>query len=329
MKEHRATVSELGERALLERIAARIGAGSNGETWVGDDAAVIVPPGKHVLFTTDVMVEGVDFDLRYSSGADIGWKAVAVNVSDIAAMAGRPSHGVATLSLRPDCEMGFVEAVLDGLLEASRRWSMRLVGGDLSGADEIAISVALLGAAPEGRAVHRSGARPGDALCVTGRLGGAAGGLLVLSRNLDRGNDRLERLAHRHLRPDARVDAGSALAAAGATAMIDLSDGLAVDLGRLCAASGIGCRIDPPTVPVDEDLPALGEDSLRLAIVGGEDFELLAALPRENVDAATAAVEAVGVPLTRIGEVTDEGCWIGDDPLDQWEEQGWEHLRGR
>src|SRR3990170_4804076 len=100
MKDHGATVSELGERALIERIAARIGGSAEDETWDGDDAAVIVPPSKRVLFTTDVMVEGIDFDLAYSSGPDIGWKALAVNVSDIAAMGGQPTHAVVTLSLR-------------------------------------------------------------------------------------------------------------------------------------------------------------------------------------------------------------------------------------
>ncbi|MGH2748580.1 MAG: thiamine-phosphate kinase [Actinomycetota bacterium] len=340
MKEHEATVSELGERALIERIAARIGdaaadetwAGDEtaaDETWAGDDAAVIVAPGKQVLFTTDVMIEGVDFDRAYSSGGDIGWKALTVNVSDIAAMAGRPTHAVVTLSLRPDCEVAFVDGILDGLLEASRRWRVRLVGGDLSGADQIGISAAVLGAPAGERAVHRSGAGPGEALCVTGRLGGAAGGLIVLRRRLDRADDSIERLARRHLRPEARVDAGAALAAAGATAMIDLSDGLAVDLGHLCRSSGVGCWIDPLAIPVDESLPALQEDALRLAIAGGEDFELLVALPHESVVAAATAVEATGVLLTRIGEVTDEGCWIGNDPLDRWEEQGWEHLRDR
>jgi thiamine-monophosphate kinase len=250
MKDHGATVSELGERALIERIATRIGGSAEDETWAGDDAAVIVPPGKRVLFTTDVMVEDVDFDLAYSSGPDIGWKALAVNVSDIAAMAGHPTHAVVTLSLRPDCEVAFVDGILDGLLEASRRWSVHLVGGDLSGADQIVISLALLGAAAGDRAVHRTGARPGDALCVTGRLGGAAGGLLVLRRNPGRGDDAHDRLVKRHLRPEARVEAGAALAAAGATAMIDLSDGLAVDLGHLCTSSGVGCRIDPQAIPI-------------------------------------------------------------------------------
>lgn len=329
MTEHEATVSELGERALIERIAARIGVAATDETWAGDDAAVIVAPGKQVLFTTDVMVEGVDFDLVYCSGADIGWKALAVNVSDIAAMAGRPTHAVVTLSLRPDCSVAFVDGILDGLLEASRRWGVGLVGGDLGGADQIGISAAVLGAPAGERAVHRSGAGLGDALCVTGRLGGAAGGLIALRRRLDRADDSIERLAQRHLRPEARVDAGAALAAGGVTAMIDLSDGLAVDLGHLCRSSGMGCRIDPAAIPVDESLSALREDARRLAITGGEDFELLVALPREGVAAAAAAVEATGVPLTRIGEVTDEGCWIGNDPLATWEEQGWEHLRGR
>jgi thiamine-monophosphate kinase len=340
-------VTDLGEDALIARIASRIGPASGDEMWSGDDAAVVGSPGSRLLYTTDLMVEGVDFDVAYASGHDVGWKAMAVNVSDIAAMGGRPTHAVATLGLRLDVLVAFVDAVVDGMLEAADRWGAALVGGDISRASEISVGIAMAGAAGD-RVVTRGGARPGDAICVTGTLGGAAGGLIALRRGMagpgpTEGHafsatlrEAFGRLAERHLRPVARLDEGRALAAGAATAMIDLSDGLAPDLYRLLEASGVGGTIAPDAVPVDPDVHTLAgaitDDTLdptRLALIGGEDFELLFTVPPDRLDDTRAAVTEMGTEVSVLGEVTEGARLMGDRDLSEWKEAGWDHLRTR
>jgi len=319
-------VGEIGESGLLDLIKRRFGNGPEGEVWVGDDAA-LVATGSRSLLTVDVLVEGIDFDFSYCTGFDVGWKSLAVNVSDIAAMGGRPERAVVALSLSPATLVGVVEAFLDGLEAGAGRWNVDIVGGDISGADEMSVSVTLLGAI-DAEPVLRSGARLGDAICVTGSLGGAAGGLFALQRGLAGHNADIERLAARQLRPEPRIREAETLQAA--TAMVDVSDGLALDLTRLMKASGKGCTVSRELVPVDPALAALedGPDPVELALRGGEDLELLCTLDPADVD---RALEALGSPLaglTRIGVVTDDGCLLDGEPL-EGEELGWEHLRSR
>jgi thiamine-monophosphate kinase len=319
------TVSDLGERGLIERIHARIGAPPPDEVWGGDDAAVVTHETASTLLTIDSLVDGVDFDLAYSTGADVGWKVMAANASDIAAMGGRPRHAVASLTLPPDTSLVVVDGVVDGMMAAAERWPVSLVGGDISGGGEIAVTIAMTGEA-ERDPVLRRGARAGDALCVTGCLGGSAGGLEALRRGLK--GEAIGRLKHRHLRPQARVEEGVVLAGAGATSMIDVSDGLAVDVGNLMRASGMGCDIDPDAVPIDPDLDALAEvlDPRAAAILGGEDFELLFTIGESSIGSLIAGT---GIAVTRIGTVTAGERTLGGAPLQRWEEMGWEHLRDR
>ncbi|HEX2049356.1 MAG TPA: thiamine-phosphate kinase [Actinomycetota bacterium] len=331
------TVSEAGELELVARITARLAPPS----WPRDDAAVVASPGDTLLCTTDALVEGVDFDFSYCTGADVGWKALAVNVSDVAAMGGAPAYAVAALSLRPDVAVAVVDEIVDGLEAAAARWGVAVVGGDVGEARDVALSVTVVGSPSATGPVGRSGARPGDALCVTGALGGAAGGLAALralGRTAPAGAPRavataLDRLRARHLRPEARVEEARALAGAGARAMIDVSDGLAVDLGHLTRASGTGCDVDRDAVPVDADLGAVGRmlpatrDALELPLLGGEDFELLAALPPERVGDARAALAHLGTELTAIGSITSGDAMLAGRPLEDWRRLGWEHLR--
>jgi thiamine-monophosphate kinase len=328
-------VSDLGEQGLLDRIAARLDGPPRGEIWAGDDGAVIVAPGAGLVWTTDVLVEGADFDLAWSLGGDIGYKAVAVNASDLAAMGAAPSHALAALSLPASTPLVFVDALLDGMVEAAGALGLALVGGDLSSASEIALCVSMLGAPGPAVPVLRSGALQGDALCVTGRLGGAAGGLAALRAGARPGGDPTsDRLIERQLRPRPRVGEGMALAGAGASAMIDVSDGLLLDLARLMAASGTGCQVDPRAVPVDRDLEAVSRtahappiDPARLAATGGEDFELLFSIEGGALDRARAALEPHGTPMTVIGEVTSGAPRFGQEELSSMEELGWDHLR--
>jgi thiamine-monophosphate kinase len=340
-------VSDLGEDALISRIAGRIGRAPRGELWSGDDAAVVTAPGPRLLLTTDVMTEGVDFDLAYASGHDIGWKSVAVNVSDVAAMGGRPTRAVATLALRLDVRLAFVDALVDGMLQAAERWGLSVVGGDISRASEIFVGIALVGE-PGEPTVTRAGARRGDAICVTGALGGAAGGLIALRRGMagpgpTEGHsfsralsDALGRLAARQLRPNARLDEGRVIAAAGATAMMDVSDGLVLDLHRLLEASDAGCAVSPEAVPVDADLELLAGavtdvelGPATLALTGGEDFELLFTIGRNRLDAAKSSLAELGCEMSVLGDVTDGARWMGERDLGEWKEAGWDHLRGR
>ena len=323
------TVAETGEHQLIERVRARIGRAGGDEVWVGDDTAVLTPATPALLLTTDLLVEGIDFDTAYCNGGDIGWKALAASASDIAAMCGQPSHAVVALGLPPSTTVRWVDEFLDGLMGAAGKWDLAVVGGDFSAAGQIVVTVSMIGRPLKETPVLRSGARPGDSICVTGALGGAAAGLAALRSGAPRTGS-VGRLVQRQLRPTARVAEASKLADFDVTAMIDVSDGLAVDLGHLVDESGVGCVVDDSLVPIDPDIASMPDaDALRLAVTGGEDFELLCTLRGDQAEAAADALGAVGTRLTTIGTVTTTGRRIGRRTLDEWRSEGWEHLRTR
>jgi thiamine-monophosphate kinase len=319
-------VSDVGEFGLIERAAARFGNAPAGEVWSGDDCAVLQLEGRDLLFTTDVLVQGVDFELGWARGVDVGWKAVAINASDIAAMGGMPRRSVATLVLPRRTPLSFVDDLTDGLAEAALSHGVGLVGGDVSRGAEISIGLAMIGVAT-GAPVLRRGAKPGDAICVTGTLGAAAAGLLVL-QGREAPSDARERLSARQLRPHARVEEGRAIALAGASAMIDISDGLIADLGHLLAASVVGCSVDPSTIPIDPDVvEVMGSDAPELAFHGGEDFELLFTISNEKVEAVSRTLDQFGTRVTRIGAITDGSKIWGGEEWMEIEVAGWDHLR--
>ena len=311
-------VSEIGEAGLLRRIAERLPR-SDDEIWMGDDTAVLAATPGRSLLTTDTLVEDVDFSLAYCSGADVGWKTVAVNVSDIAAMGGRPAKALTTLCLPPSTDVAFVDSFLDGLLEAAATYRVDLVGGDISSAPAITSGIALSGTV-DGAPWLRSGARPGDLLFVTGSLGGSHAGLEELRADARAAGPAVQR----HLRPRPRIAEAEALRSVSVTAAIDISDGLVVDLARLMRASGAGCEVDPAALPVD---PAAS--GLEAALFGGEDFELLLAIDAGHAADAVAAVEGCGTTLTQIGAVTGARATIGGEALEEMEEKAWDHLRNR
>ncbi|HET7483544.1 MAG TPA: thiamine-phosphate kinase [Actinomycetota bacterium] len=310
---------------MLQRIAERVPSPPPGEIWAGDDAAVLDAPGRLVL-TTDLLVEHVDFDLDYTPARSIGWKAVAANVSDVSAMGATPRHAVASVALPPETELDLFDGLLDGVLEAGAAFGVALVGGDLSRAGELSISIALTGelaTAP----VLRSGARPGELVCVTGSLGGSAGGLRALRERGDAPTAATRRLMDRHLFPRPPVEAGPVLAGLGVTAMMDVSDGLGIDLARLLRASAAGCDLDPGAVPVDPDAVSVyPDDAFALAMAGGEDLELLFTVPESRLEDVRGAVD---VPVAAIGRITEGDAMIGGEPLSVWEERGWDHLLDR
>jgi thiamine-monophosphate kinase len=305
----------------------------------GDDAAVTVPGSGELVLTTDLMVEGVHFERATISPQELGVKAIAVNVSDLAAMGASPRYALASVALTADVERAWVIELAAGMREACLEYALSLVGGDTNRADRIVVSVTAVGEVAPGHAVTRRGARPGDAIVVTGSLGAAAGGLALSRASQTTASTVLTQPDGRSLiqalaRPVARVGEGRTLAAAGATAMMDLSDGLAKDLGRLCASSRVGARVDLRSIPVApalaEAADALGLDALDAALGGGEDYELLATMPLDRVDEAAATLhERFGVPLTVVGSIVEgEGVVAisgdGDErPLDP---SGWDHF---
>jgi thiamine-monophosphate kinase len=287
---------------------------------VGDDCAVLRLGGRDWAAASDMLVFGYHFK-GWAAPEDVGYKAVAINVSDVAAMGGTPRF-VLVSGGAPDPETTL--RCFGGVLEACEVFGVYPLGGDTTRAGALTVDVAILGelSAPP---VLRSGARPGDLLAVTGELGASAAGLLAL----ESGASAPERLVRRHLRPEPRVEAGSAAAGLGVGAMIDLSDGLAADARRVCERSGVGCTIDLGLLPVAEDTrrvaASLGRDPAILAATGGEDYELLICAPEPVVDALAGAVD---VPLTTIGEVTGGADGVvfrrGGAPVEGL--SGWDHF---
>ncbi len=252
-----------GEFDILARLRAQLPVAEPGEVYAGDDTAVLEVEGGRMLLATDLVCEGVHFDLELGSLADAAWKAVAANVSDMAAMGGRPLHAVAAVAGPARRGPGDLDSLFEGLAEASAHYGARLVGGDLSRAGSWFIAIAMTGRCDDDP-VLRSGARPGDRIYVTGPLGAAAAGLAAL-RSRAVGAD--ENLVAAYRRPVARLSEGSVARRAGASAMIDVSDGLIGDLGHIAEESGVGFELD--TVPV-----ARGA-SEEQALGGGEDYELV------------------------------------------------------
>ena len=331
---------ELTEDELIAAITRLLSGSQPGVVvGVGDDAAVIEPGRGQQVLTTDLLIEGVHFERASISPRDLGAKAVTVNVSDIAAMGGSPRAALAGIGLAPDVEAAWVMELYGGMRDACAEYALSLVGGDTNRADLVVVSVTLVGEVSPGRAVTRSAARIGDAIVVTGALGAAAGGL-ALSRaqpaamtaalSSPWGRALLDALA----RPVARVGEGQTLAQSGAHAMMDLSDGLAKDLSRLCLASGVGARVELVTVPVAEPLRAgaasLGVDALELALGGGEDYELVATLDPTDAEAARRVLdERFGVTLTTVGTIIEgEGLVaVGDDGRETpFGSKGWDHF---
>lgn len=260
---------------------------------------MLVPtPGRRLVVTTDVLVEGHHFTAALSEPADWGWKAVAVNCSDVAAMGALPRWLVLALTVPEGTPVGQLEQVYAGIGEACRAFAVDLVGGDTSRGPALSLALTAMGEAEQ--VVTRAGARPGDRLAVSGPLGAAAAGLALLQRADRAAGDLLARfptLAAAHRRPCPDLGAGPRLARAGATAMIDVSDGLAGDALHLAEASRTGLEIDEDLVPlapgVRQTAELLDRDPVALALGGGEDFVLAVALPAE-VDPATLDLVACG-----------------------------------
>jgi thiamine-monophosphate kinase len=307
------TVADIGEHALIARITARLSMPGWVVVGPGDDAAVLEPErGTLDVLTTDTLVDGVHFDSRFVPPDAIGHRALAANLSDLAAMGARPRALLLSFVLPDHLDITCLDGIVDGLLALAGRYRLPLVGGNITRTPgPLTIDITAVGSVHRRRILRRSGARPGDDVYVTGTVGSAAAGLISLRAVVTTPDDPdLVDCQQRYLRPDPRLRAGHLLAAHhAATACMDLSDGLADAVRQVSTASGVGMRLDAALIPVAprarDLLSAHGWDPVRAAVAGGDDYELLFTARPSARRRLQAVVRQLGdVPITRIGVVT-------------------------
>lgn len=338
-------LSELGEFGLIERLTQHV-THHHPETLkgIGDDAAVIDAGDKVILFSTDLLVEGVHFDLTYMPFKHLGYKAAVVNISDIAAMNGIPRQMTVSLAVSSRFSAEALDELYAGIAMACEKYKVDLVGGDTSANIKgLTISVSILGEAKKEEVVLRSGARPGDLLCVTGDLGSAYIGLLILEReksvfqvnpNMQPELSGFDYQVGRQLKPEARTDIRNLLLGTGIrpTSMIDISDGLASEILHICKQSATGCKLFEGKIPIDAHTAELAKEFKIIpsvaALSGGEDYELLFTVRQEDYEKIR---DVTGISI--IGHMTSpaEGKFMvtPDGKAIPLTAQGWDGMKGR
>ena len=302
-------LSEIGEFGFIRGISERVGKPEDLLVGIGDDAAVTaLSPGMVLLSTSDMLVEGVHFDLAWSDPYTLGRKSLSVNLSDIAAMGGIPKFALLSVAIPPELPLEFLERFIEGFVEQAGSFGVTLSGGDTSSSrGGFVISVTLQGEQYPELVVRRSGASAGDIICVSGTLGDSALGLDMLKKG-----ERSGAAVMRHLDPLPRSDLGRRLAEASIpSSMIDVSDGLLADLGHILAQSGKGAIVTIDSLPLSSffklSVASRSPEYRRFPLSGGEDYELIFTLPPERLDEARSAAEASGTTVTVIGEITTAG----------------------
>lgn len=328
------------ESDIISRLRRLAGATPDVRVGIGDDAAVLKRAGgTDLVACCDLMVEGVHFRTEWTPPRLLGRKALATNLSDVAAMGAVPRFAMLSIALPRACPSGFVDDLFDGLFELAKESGVAIIGGDTSSStDSLFIDVSVIGECESGKAVTRGGAKIGDSIYVSGSLGASALGLSLLESGI-----RLEELREqdvrrsailKHLSPLPQLKLGQSLGTAGlATAMIDISDGLSTDLSHILDASHCGAVIHASSIPIAECVCSIasekrGVDSLRLALNGGEEYELLFTSAVENHQRIADVSGMLGVPVTAIGEiVAGKGLKLDNDGvLETLEPLGYQHL---
>jgi thiamine-monophosphate kinase len=328
-------LSRLGEFGLIDRVRRTAVANRGVRLGIGDDAAWVRVGSDSCLLTSDLLIEGIHFHLKWTSLYDLGYKTLAVNVSDIAAMGGKPAYLLLSLGIPSTLDSDDVEEFYHGIRPLASEHSVALVGGDISIAKSLFISVCLIGLA-QCPPVTRAGARVGDDIYVTGTLGDSALALKLLKNKSQKLSSLGAKfLLARHHRPTARVRAGTTLAKEKlARAMIDISDGLLKDLGHICKASRVGATVMEEALPLSQPYRSLvGKEGTRHALSGGEDYELLFCARQGDRSRIADIQKYIDVPLTRIGTCVHRRAGI--TVLDRngqrllYREPGYDHFKHR
>ena len=295
-------LSRLGEFGLIDKISRLVTVGQGVRLGIGDDAAWVDNPRGSSLVTADLLIEGIHFNLKWTSLADLGYKALAVNLSDIAAMGGTPAYVLLSLGIPAKFNSAKVNELYRSINALAQLHGVTIVGGDTNAASSLLISVCLIGHPPV-KPICRSGAHIGDDVYVTGTVGDAALGLELLRNKRGLRSGTAAQLLKRHHRPTPRLATGALLAQRNlVTAMIDISDGLAQDLGHICRASGVGATIEQEKLPLSTAFRELaGKVGMRHALSGGEDYELLFCAAPAQRKSITTVSEQTEVPISRIG----------------------------
>ncbi len=326
-------VSELGEFGLIDLLAKMAGGGQDERLLIGigDDAAAWQGDASIQLATVDSFVQDVHFPSGIAPWNELGWKALAANLSDIAAMGGVPRYALVSLALPDNTEVDDVTALYTGMLKLARQCEVAIIGGDISSAPLVVITITILGNSQKKHILTRSAAEPGELVAVTGYLGAAAAGLEMLTKKLQFDPQATACLDRAFLHPYPRIAEGQLLVEQGVKTAIDLSDGLISDLNQICKASQVSARVEIDRVPIEPMVKAeFSERALELALSGGEDYELLFTARAEVIDRVKRAASC---PITAIGEIVagKEGVTLVDSQGNPFNlgKAGWEHFTTR
>ncbi|NQT71604.1 MAG: thiamine-phosphate kinase [Chloroflexi bacterium] len=329
-------IADLGEFSLIEVIKQTVdesGAGIDSKPdliiGIGDDAAVWQSNSSTQIGTTDTLVQDIHFDLNITSWHDLGWKALAVNISDIAAMGGIPSYAMISLGLPSDTEVEQVIELYKGMAQIASKLGMGIAGGDISESSLLTITATIIGNVEKDKILLRSGAIAGNLIAVTGYLGASASGLKLLQGQVKLGSEISAILSESHLRPWPRVAEGQIMAECGVKSAIDISDGLIADLTHICQSSEVGAKVHVKDIPIHTATSiAFPKEATEFALTGGEDYELLFT---SSNDAITEIRKYITTPVTIIGEIVSEKpgivTLIGEDGKEiDFNKGGWEHF---
>ena len=329
-------VSELGEFGLIDLLTNLV-AESQGKratshriiSNIGDDTAAWHTGDSVQLATVDAMVQDVHFSLDTMTWEELGWKSLAINLSDIAAMGGVPEYALIALGLPGDTKTENISRMYEGMLELANRHNVALVGGNMCSSPVISITITITGSSPDGNILRRSTAKPRDAIAMTGYAGSAAAGLAMLKERMQFGAELATYLRTAFTRPQPRIAEGQLLLKHGVTTAIDISDGLLADLRHICEASKVGARVNVEKIPVHTGMQSkFGERARKMALTGGEDYELLFTADREIIDKVKKEAEC---PVTVIGEITEGDAGKvkavdAEGKIIKIDKAGWEHF---